>query len=65
MKIKEVTERDCCDPSKDFKLYRGLNSKNLETKFCVHCGQAYIWYRELGEMDYGWTKLDISLSIPE
>jgi hypothetical protein len=46
MKIKETTERDCCE-QRDLKPYNGTQSPDRRTVlaqyFCVHCGQLWAY----------------------
>ena len=48
MKIKETTERECCE-AKDMKKYRGSCATALMNPvFCTHCGQ--IWeHKRVGD----------------
>lgn len=55
MKITETIERECCDPSKDLKIYKDGSDRRLRK--CIHCGQIWEYKRELGEMDYGWQRV--------
>lgn len=42
IKIKETTERDCCE-LRDLKEYKGIEATN-KIFFCQHCGQ--LWEEE-------------------
>ncbi len=65
MKITETIERECCHPQHDLKLYQGIAIKGERNpKFCVHCGQIWIWTRRAGEMDGGYEKVTISVVYP-
>lgn len=61
MIITETIKRECCDTTKDLKVYRGALPKNMTINhkilFCGYCGQ--IWYetKNPGDMDYGYQKL--------
>lgn len=48
IKITETIERQCCDSSKDLNEYKGRQEhKDREYKFCVHCGQIFMWSRRI------------------
>ena len=65
MKIKEIVERSCCDSYKDWKDYKGLIQPERpshyphQPKFCIHCGQIWIWERKPGEMEYGYGQYTV------
>ena len=48
IKISETVERWCCNGSKDLKEYRGKQArKEDEYRFCIHCGQIFVWSRRM------------------
>lgn len=57
MKVKETIERECCNPRKDLKPYKGAtnaDSRCSNPQFCIHCGQLWVDDRVMdaaGSMD--------------
>lgn len=54
VKITETITRDCCDPVKDLKPYRGIvpggptAAAREKLRFCKECGQIFGWTRKMG-----------------
>ena len=45
MKVKVVSERECCDYHEDLVPFRAIDSSfkpHMRAKFCKYCGQ--VWY---------------------
>ena len=69
MIIKVTEERECCDPAKDMKPYKGkqIIGYNATPFFCIHCGQLWGYKRvpdAAGGMESQRYKLNIE-EVPE
>jgi hypothetical protein len=62
MIIKETIERECCDFRKDLKFSSVYSSKGKKLQFCVHCGQLWVWVRQMdpaGSMEDTLEKVEL------